>query len=356
MSGSPAQSQHQTVLGIETSCDETAAALFSNGEILADRTTRQLLHEKYGGVVPELASRAHEQLLSPAVDSILSESGLDVNDIDAVAVTCGPGLAGALLVGVSFAKGLSAALNIPLIGVNHLEGHLWSAELSGSSIPLPFLGLLISGGHSMTIKVDGFGQYKQIGTTRDDAVGELFDKVGRMLGFNFPSGEDIDSEAMKHFDSHTSDPIRFPRAKLKDDPYGFSFSGLKTAVLYHLKKIYTKTESAYKIPDQDRTEICASMMSSVGDMLINGLTAASKECKFKALVVSGGVSASRYLRKRFKDYTTEHQLKLHIPPIHHCTDNGSMIAYAGYLRLLNGQTNSLDLAVNPAAKLTDRPS
>lgn len=207
----------------------------------------------------------------------------------------------------------------------------------------------------MTVQVNGFGKYRLIGTTRDDAVGELFDKTGRMLGFTFPAGEDIDREAMLYFESHSDDPIQFPRARLSNDPYGFSFSGLKTAVLYYLRARYEQTSSGYAIPDEDRSETCASLMSAVGDILINGLTAACKDHEFKALVVSGGVSASRYLRKRLEKYTSNNQLKLHIPPIHHCTDNGAMIAYAGQLRLLHGQRDTLDLAINPAAKLTDRP-
>ena len=182
----------QVILGIETSCDETGAALLVDGKIAADRTTTQILHEEHGGVVPELASRAHIRLLTPAVEGVLEDTGMRFEDIDAVAATYGPGLAGALLVGVSHAKGLAKGLNIPFVGINHLEGHLWSPELTYGKLPLPFLALIISGGHTLMIEVSEFGSYRRLGGTHDDAAGELFDKVGRMLGFSFPAGADLD--------------------------------------------------------------------------------------------------------------------------------------------------------------------
>ncbi len=358
----------RNILGIETSCDDTAAALLSDGKIIADRTTRQILHEQYGGVVPELASRAHERLLEPAVKGVLKESNLKVTDIDAIAVTNGPGLSGALLVGVSFAKGLASGLNVPLIGVNHLEGHLWSSELTIGDLPVPFLGLLVSGGHTIMVNVKQFGQYEILGNTRDDAVGELFDKVGRMLGFTFPAGENIDNEALSYFKDHKTESIKFPRTKLKNDPFGFSFSGLKTAVLYHLQKHYSNGQNSdilqndqtswkdvgFQIPNDDRQAICAGLMAAVGDVLISGMSAVCDKYEFQGLVVGGGVSASRYLRARFSRFATERNLTLNIPPIQHCTDNGSMIAYAGFRRLMLGQRDSLDLAINPSANLTDQ--
>ena len=335
------------ILGIETSCDETAAALLVDGKIVSDRTTRQLVHEEYGGVVPELASRAHERLLTPAVEGVLGDAGLSYDAIDGIAVTFGPGLAGALLVGVSFAKGLSKATGASLIGINHLEGHLWSVELSRGEIPKPFLTLLVSGGHTLMIKATGFGRYELLGETRDDAAGELFDKVGRMLGYNFPAGADIDREKM----SFSGNSVRFPRARLSSDPYGFSFSGLKTAVLYYLQENYPRARIGFNIPPEDRSAVCAGLMEAVGDMLITGLTTASEKEDFRAVVVSGGVSASVYLRGRFRQFASEQGLPLYIPPLEHCTDNGAMVAYTGYRKFLAGDVSMLDLAVNPAASL-----
>ncbi|MDP8227846.1 MAG: tRNA (adenosine(37)-N6)-threonylcarbamoyltransferase complex transferase subunit TsaD [Candidatus Electryoneaceae bacterium] len=294
--------------------------------------------------------------MTPAVEGVLSDTGMKLSDIDAVAVTYGPGLAGALLVGVSFAKGLASGLGIPFLGVNHLEGHLWSAELTTGQLPLPLLGLIISGGHTLMIRVEGFGRYVRLGGTRDDAVGELFDKVGRMLGFSFPAGADLDNIVL----NFTGKSVHFPRAKLSDDPFGFSFSGLKTAVLYYLKKRYTsshkKQTTDFNIPPEERAAITAGLMESVGDMLIKGLSVAFDTYDYRGLVVAGGVSASQFLRKRFTQFAEEHRIPLFIPPPHHCTDNGSMIAYAGWRRLQRGYTSSLDLSIDPAASLFNSDS
>ncbi len=337
------------ILGIETSCDETAAALIVDGRITSDCTTRQVIHESYGGVVPELASRAHEKLLTRAVESVLRDSEMNVNDITGIAVTMGPGLAGSLLVGLAFAKGLARALSVPMIGINHLEGHLWSSELQHGVIPLPFMALLISGGHTIMVKVIGFGRYEILGSTRDDAVGELFDKVGRMLGFNFPAGESIDREAC----SYMGESVHFPRAKISDDPLGFSFSGLKTAVLYYLQGRYTGSSDGFNLQQKDRSAVCVGLMEAVGDMLVRGLDHAVETGDYKALVVSGGVSASRFLRGRFDVFAHERSLPLYIPDHRYCTDNGSMVAYAGYRRFALGQSSSKDIDINPSLTLTD---
>lgn len=337
------------ILGIETSCDETAAALFVDGSITADCTTRQVIHELYGGVVPELASRAHERLLAPAIEVVLRDSGARVSDISGVAVTVGPGLAGSLLVGLAYAKGLSTALSVPMIGVNHLEGHIWSAELQHETIPTPFLALLVSGGHTIMVRVIDFGKYEIIGSTRDDAVGELFDKVGRMLGFSFPAGEAIDKEA----DAFQGVSVRLPRARISGDPLSFSFSGIKTAVLYHLRERYPGSSDGFTLPVEDRSAVCAGLMDAVGDMLVRGINNAIDEGDYRALVVSGGVSASRYLRKRFNAISVEKALPIYIPNPRHCTDNGSMIAYAGFRRIAIGKTSPSNIEINPSLTLSD---
>ena len=335
------------ILGLETSCDETAAALLVDGREVADRTTRQLLHEQYGGVVPELASRAHERLLALAVRGVLNDSRIDLSELSAIAVTSGPGLAGGLLVGLSFAKGLTTGLGIPLIGVNHLEGHIWAGELTGEKLPLPFLALVVSGGHTLLLKVTKFGQYEKLGSTRDDAAGELFDKVGRLLGFHFPAGPALDKDAIEFMGV----PIRFPRAKLTDDPYGFSFSGVKTAILYHLRENYTQVDGIFQLTEEQRKAISAGLMATVGDMLVSAIGNAFSHDDYKAVVIGGGVSASRFLRVKFQKFSEEHSVPLIIPPMRFCTDNGSMIAYAGWKRFLAGNFSQPDLSINPAANL-----
>jgi len=339
----------RVILGIETSCDETAAAIVIDGKPVADRTTTQVLHEEFGGVVPELASRAHERLLMPAVEGVLRDAKLQVGDIDGIAVTYGPGLAGALLVGVAFAKGLGLAKGIPVWGVNHIEGHLWSGGLTSETPPLPFLALIISGGHTLLIEVEGFGKYRKVGTTRDDAVGELFDKAGRMIGFSFPAGARIDAAAL----AFTGEPVAFPRTRIECEPNNFSFSGLKTAVLYHLQRTYKRGEDgAFNLTEEQRNAICAGLMSAVGGTLAAAVRSALSQRDYRALVVAGGVSASRYLRRVFTEVTDDAGILLIIPPFQHCTDNGSMIAYAGYLRILNGfPPSDLKLSVDPAASL-----
>lgn len=352
------------VLGIETSCDETGAALFVDGKIVADRTTTQLLHEKYGGVVPELASRAHMRLIAPAVKGVLEDGGVAVDELDVVGATYGPGLAGALLVGVSYAKGLAGALDIPFIGINHLEGHLWAAEMMFGELKTPFMALIISGGHTLMIEVCSFGIYKKLGGTHDDAVGELFDKTGRMLGFPFPAGALLDDDTirfheMKEAGDIHDNPIRFPRAKVKKDKLGFSFSGLKTAVLYYLREKYSNpketlqtrsNEMQFSIPEHDRIAISAAIMEAVSDMLINGLASAWNN-RYKALVVSGGAASSKFLRSNLINFARERDIPLIIPPPEHCTDNGAMIAWIAHRHFCKGNTSLLNLQVDPSASL-----
>ncbi len=337
------------ILGIETSCDETAAALLVDGEIVADRTTRQVLHEYYGGVVPELASRAHERLLAPAVQSILNEAGLKPSDVTGVAVTYGPGLAGALLVGLSFAKGYSGAMGIPFWAINHIEAHLWIAQLTHGTLPLPSLALIVSGGHTLLIAVEGLGKYKFLGSTKDDAVGELFDKVGRVIGFPFPAGAQIDKLAIEYIGK----PVLFPVSRVKGDPYAFSFSGIKTAVLGHITKVGARADSGtVRLDDEERKAICAGLMNSVYKSIAAPLSHALSEKRYEALIVAGGVSASKFLRQQLAKLTDEADVRLIIPPFHHCTDNGAMIAYLGHLLEINGvKSSSYAQDVNPSARL-----
>ena len=282
---------------------------------------------------------------------MLQDTGIKPTGIDGIAVTHGPGLAGALLVGVAFAKGMASALSIPLIGVNHLEGHLWSFMLTEDDAPLPFLALIVSGGHTLLVKVNGFGDYIRLGGTRDDAAGELFDKVGRMLGFNFPAGASIDSEAY----SFQGEPVKFPRVKLKDDLYGFSFSGIKTAVLYYLQKNYDRHEGGFLIPVLERAAICRGLMESVSDMLTSRIIYALETEAFRAIVVSGGVSASRFIRDQISSVAKRFQVPLLIPPAQHCTDNGAMIANVGHELFKRQCFDSLDLPINPGLRLFKSP-
>jgi len=337
------------ILGIETSCDETAVAIIIDGEVVADRTTRQVLHEHYGGVVPELASRAHEQLLAPAVKGVLEEASLTPRDISGVAVTYGPGLAGALLVGLSFAKGFASAMGIPFWAVNHIEAHLWISQLSYQEIPTPALALIVSGGHTLLIAVEEFGEYRFLGSTRDDAVGELFDKVGRVIGFSFPAGAQIDKLAMEYTDK----PVLFPVSRVKSDPFAFSFSGIKTAVLNHIQgSCKPSSFGEYHIGDDHRQAICAGMMHSVAKTLTGPILHALGERRYEAIVVGGGVSASRYLRREIGKLADETGIPLIIPPVHHCTDNGAMIAYLGFLLASHGvEQSSLSQDVDPSAKI-----
>lgn len=339
----------RVILGIETSCDETAAALFVDGKAVADRTTTQSLHELYGGVVPELASRAHEKLLTPSVEGVLKDAGLGIGDVEGIAVTYGPGLAGALLVGLAFAKGLALARDIPFWGVNHLEGHLWSSGISGAEPQTPFLALIISGGHTLLVRVDGFGRYSRIGSTRDDAVGELFDKVGRMIGLPFPAGAAIDRMALER----RGDATALPRTRIEGAPTEFSFSGLKTAALYYLKKNFTAAPAVgFDLPSEVRSALCAGLMRAVGETFRASLRSALDGESYRALVVAGGVSASQFLRAYFSEVADEYHIPLLIPQFRHCTDNGEMIAYAGYRMIQAGYSPSpLSLAVDPGASL-----
>ena len=332
------------VLGIETSCDETAAAIVEDGRrVLADVVASQILvHAPYGGVVPEVASRQHVATIVPVIQRTVADAGIALGDLDAIAVTCGPGLVGALLVGVETAKSLAFALGKPLVGVNHLAGHL-AAVFLGDDAPPPFphLALLVSGGHTALIRVDEPGRTSLLGATRDDAAGEAFDKVGKLLGLGYPGGVAIDRLAA------TGNPraVELPRALPARDDLDFSFSGLKTAVSTRLAKTGVPEGAAL-------ADFCASFQSAVVDVLVRKSRRALVREGLGALVVCGGVAANRGLRTALAEAAREDGFGLFIPPPKRCTDNAAMIAAEGSALFLRGKRSGLDLAVDPGLPLS----
>lgn len=334
------------VLAIETSCDETACAVIENGRaLLASTVASQMdIHARYGGVFPEVASRQHVLSIIPVVEQTLVQSNLTLKDIDALAVTRGPGLAGSLVVGMNMAKGLALGLGLPLVGVNHLEGHIYSAWVynAGELVPaepqFPLMALLVSGGHTELNLVTDHLTYERLGSTLDDAAGEAFDKVARLLGLAYPGGPSIQRAA------ESGDPTRFkfPRAKL-DSPYDFSFSGLKTAVFYEVNQL---KKNGPTLPVED---LAASFQSAVVDVLFTKTMQAARDQNAKEILVAGGVSANRALRQAFQAQT---EFKVHIPPFSLCTDNAAMIAAAGYYRLALEHRSGLDMDVQPTWPLS----
>ncbi|OGW57377.1 MAG: tRNA (adenosine(37)-N6)-threonylcarbamoyltransferase complex transferase subunit TsaD [Nitrospirae bacterium RBG_16_43_8] len=333
------------ILGIDTSCDDTAAAVVENGvKIISNVVSSQTdIHKKYGGIVPELASRRHIEMILLVVDEALKGLGAGLEDVSAVAVCYGPGLIGSLLVGCSFAKALCFSKNIPLLAVNHLEGHMFSCFLEEPHPELPFISLIASGGHTSLYRVDGFGKYRELGRTRDDAAGEAYDKVSKLLGLGYPGGPIIDKLASEG----NPKAIDFPRPYLPES-FDFSFSGLKTAVLHFLKS-EEKNSKLQTTNSKLAKDIAASFQACMVDVLIRKTEWAIKKEGIRRVTLSGGVSANSELRKRMKEMGDERETEIFIPSINLCTDNAAMIASAGYHHFLNKDFAGAGL--NPKAYL-----
>lgn len=345
----PVENKEAIILGIETSCDETAASVVVDGRrILSNIVSSQVeLHARYGGVVPEIASRHHLTLINSIVDDALTEAGVTFSDLQAIAVSHGPGLVGALLIGVATAKALAYALRLPLIAVNHLEAHLYANYLNGAPLNYPAIVLIVSGGHTELLLLNKPGQITSLGRTRDDAAGEAFDKVARLLELGYPGGPLIDKLAREGNPS----AIDFPRSWLDEEHrFDFSFSGLKTAVVNHLYHARRKNEDV-SIPD-----LVASFQEALVEVLVEKTVSAVQTYRAKSVLVAGGVAANSHLRSRLKDRLTEAapDPDLHIPPLNLCTDNAAMIAAAAYPLYREGSFAPLDLNAHPGLILESR--
>jgi N6-L-threonylcarbamoyladenine synthase len=320
------------ILGIESSCDETSAAILRGQELASVIISSQLFHRSFGGVVPELASRAHLKTIIPIVEEALSKAGANAQELTAIAVTYAPGLMGALLVGLNFAKGLALSLDVPLIGVHHIEAHIFSALLEDEKPELPFLALVVSGGHTLLVVVEDIGKYKVIGKTLDDAAGEAFDKVGKMLGMNYPAGPEIDRLSK----TGNSSFVKFPRSMMNDEHFDFSFSGIKTSVLYYLR-------DHHDLVNDHRADIAASFQQAVVDVLVGKTIRAAREYDIRDIVCVGGVSANSLLRQEFKDVCQMQKKRFFSPRPLLSTDNAAMIAMLGALKLERGDRSDLTL-------------
>ncbi len=331
------------ILGIETSCDETAASVVKDGKrILSNIVYSQMVHNKYGGVVPELASREHIRTLVPIVRAALEEAKISSKKIEGIAVTYGPGLVGSLLIGLSFAKALSYSLDVPLIGINHIEGHIFANFLEHPELSAPFVCLVISGGHSNLVYVADKGSYELMGQTRDDAAGEAFDKVAKILNLGYPGGPAIDKV------SRQGNPefFKFPRARLEEGSFDFSFSGLKTAVALYVSKLSREELKS------NRVDTAASFQEAVVDVLVEkGIRACLKK-NTRKFALAGGVARNRRLRERFRAEAEKHGVEVFCPSPILCTDNAAMIAAAGDFHLSKGEKSGLDLNAIPYAPLT----
>ncbi|MCR4961856.1 MAG: tRNA (adenosine(37)-N6)-threonylcarbamoyltransferase complex transferase subunit TsaD [Lachnospiraceae bacterium] len=334
------------ILAIESSCDETAASVVKNGrEVLSNIISSQIdLHTIYGGVVPEIASRKHIENINPVIEEALKTANVTLNDINAIAVTYGPGLVGALLVGVSAAKAISFATKIPLIGVHHIEGHISANYIENKELKPPFICLVVSGGHSHLVKVVDYGEYEILGKTRDDAAGEAFDKVARAIGLGYPGGPKIDKVSKLG----NPEAIVFPRAKVNDSVYDFSFSGLKSAVLNYLNSLEMKGESYVQ------EDVAASFQKAVVDVLVDHSMKAIRESGMKKFALAGGVASNSALRAAMEKACAEAGVEFYRPSPILCTDNAAMIGAAGYYEYVKGNRSGYDLNAVPALKLGER--
>ncbi len=331
------------ILGIETSCDETSASIVKNGrKVLSNIISSQIdIHKKFGGVVPEIASRKHIEIISTVVDEAINCSGVSLTKVDGIAVTYGPGLVGALLVGLSYAKALAYSINKPLIGVHHIEGHICANYIENENLTPPFVCLVVSGGHTNIVHVKDYGEYEVLGQTRDDAAGEAYDKVARVCGLGYPGGPKIDNLSTKG----NSNAIEFPKIMLEEGSFDFSFSGLKSAVLNYVNKCKMTN---IKINEAD---IAASFQKSVIDVLTTKTISACKKLSINKVAMAGGVSCNTTLRDKMKSLCLENDYSLHIPEPVYCTDNAAMISSCGYFSFLKGITFGLDLNAYPNLKL-----
>ena len=338
------------ILGIETSCDETGVAIFDEEKgLIANQLYSQIeLHADYGGVVPELASRDHIRKTLPLIDAALKEANLTAKDIDGIAYTAGPGLVGALLVGATIARSLAYAWQVPALGVHHMEGHLLAPMLEDNPPPFPFVALLISGGHTQLVKVDGVGQYELLGESIDDAAGEAFDKTGKLLGLDYPAGVAVSKLA----EQGTPNRFIFPRPMTDRPGLDFSFSGLKT---FAANTINANLNAEGKLDEQTRCDIAHAFQQAVVDTIIIKCKRALQQTGYKRLVMAGGVSANKQLRADLAEMMKNLKGEVFYPRPQFCTDNGAMIAYTGFLRLKHGEHTDLSVSVKPRWAMTDLP-
>jgi N6-L-threonylcarbamoyladenine synthase len=336
------------ILAFETSCDETSVAVVDSG-----RTVRALqiasqidTHVEYGGVVPEIASRMHVEAIGPLTDLALEQAGISLEQVDAVAVTRGPGLVGALLVGVSYAKSLAYGLNRPLIGVHHIEGHISANYLDHPELRPPFLCLIVSGGHTQLVEVADYGVYRLVASTRDDAAGEAFDKGARVLGLPYPGGKHMDALAGRG----DSRAFSFPRAKMADSPLDFSFSGLKTSLIQLVQRESRKDPQWL---EENRADLAASFQAAIVQVLVDHAREAMEQLGYETLALAGGVAANSCLRRRMEQAMTGMERKMVCPKLIHCTDNGAMIGSAAFYRLMKGEFAPLSLNAVPSLPLAE---
>ena len=334
------------ILAIESSCDETAAAVVKNGrEVLSNVINTQIaIHTEYGGVVPEIASRKHIENINPVIKKALTDAGVTLDDIDAIGVTYGPGLVGALLVGVAEAKAIAFAKNKPLVGVHHIEGHISANYVENKELEPPFVALVVSGGHTHLVKVNDYGEYEIIGRTRDDAAGEAFDKVARAIGLGYPGGPKIDKLAKEG----NPEAIEFPRAHVDDAPYDFSFSGIKSAVLNYINSANMQGKVI------NRADVAASFQKAVVDALVSRAVKLAKECGMDKLAIAGGVASNSALRAAVQEECAKNNIRFYSPSPVLCTDNAAMIGAAAYYEYIKGVRHGYDLNAVPNLKLGER--